>query len=230
LKNPLLTKNELRAYVDNPYVFSFRGDYWQINFNGEETLVRDLERVRYIIHLLEYPNKDFYCHELTKLVKKIELEPHQYYSAMGEDELANEGLNLVDLPIEHLEKDEKRRLELIACILWEQYKNSSYGSNQDMLKAKKQWEVGKRYLLNEYGIVVSSSNNGPIFRVYARLRNEVERARSNVTKQIKSAIKSIGVQIPSLADHLKNAISTGAKCCYRPDPINPIEWTILWNN
>lgn len=102
LKNPLLTENELRAYVDNPYVFSFKGEYWQVNFNGEETLVQNLERIRYIVHLLENPNKEFYCYELTKMVKMIQPEINEFYSSMGEDELAREGLSLVDLSIENL--------------------------------------------------------------------------------------------------------------------------------
>jgi hypothetical protein len=77
---------------------------------------------------------------------------------------------------------------------------------------------------------VSASKKGLSFKLKTRLKPEFEKARSNVTKHIKSAIKGIEKIIPPLSGHLKNAIATGAKCCYRPDPNNPIEWTILWNN
>lgn len=111
LKNPLDTKNELQAIVDNPYAFMLKGDYWKINFNKDETLIKDLERIRYIVHLLQNPNKELYCQYLTTLVKGLNPEVNKEYGKMGKDELENEGLSLVDLPIENLTREEKDRLE-----------------------------------------------------------------------------------------------------------------------
>jgi hypothetical protein len=53
-----------------------------------------------------------------------------------------------------------------------------------------------------------------------------ERARSTVTKRIRSAIKRIAERHPALADHLAARIETGTYCVYRPDPLHPIEWDL----
>ena len=150
---------------------------------------------------------------------------------MGQEELAEEGLRLVDLPIKILTKEERTSFEAVAYNIWGKYRDSlERNSTLEAEEAKGEWEAVKKYLLNEYGIVVTSSNRGLFFRINARLREEIERARSNVTKNIKNGISNIGKQIPSLETHLTNAIHTGAKCSYRPDSMIPIQWTINWNN
>ncbi len=45
--------------------FVLKGDFWEISYRGNETTIKDLERIRYIVRLLESPNNDFYCHELV---------------------------------------------------------------------------------------------------------------------------------------------------------------------
>jgi len=35
--------------------FTLKGDYWAIKYRGEPTLIINRERIRYIIHMLEYP-------------------------------------------------------------------------------------------------------------------------------------------------------------------------------
>jgi non-specific serine/threonine protein kinase len=51
-----------------------------------------------------------------------------------------------------------------------------------------------------------------------------ERARSAVTKRIKSSIKRIGETIPSLGSHLATRIRTGYFCSYSPHPERPVAW------
>jgi hypothetical protein len=229
LKNPIETEDELCAYVNNPYVFSHKGDYWKINFNGEEALIKDLERVRYIVHLLDNPQREIYCHELMALVKGLNPEIDPNYSKMGRDKLEEENLSLVDLKIENLSPDDKDNIENVAYATWERTRDSSLSPSMKE-NAKKEWDRVRGHLLNEHGVMVAASKKGLSFKLKVRLKPEFEKARSNVTKHIKSAIKGIEKIIPSLSGHLNNAIDTGAKCCYRPDPSNPIKWSILWNN
>jgi len=47
-----------------------------------------------------------------------------------------------------------------------------------------------------------------------RFTDEAERARVNVTRAIRSAIRKIGDQQPDLGRHLDACITTGARCCY----------------
>ncbi|WP_223736732.1 ATP-binding protein [Streptomyces purpurogeneiscleroticus] len=54
--------------------------------------------------------------------------------------------------------------------------------------------------------------------------SDSERARLNVTKALKSAVKRIAKQEPVLGQHLERSIRTGTYCCYAPDPTTRIAW------
>lgn len=49
-----------------------------------------------------------------------------------------------------------------------------------------------------------------------RFADEAERARVNVTRAIRSAIRKLESQAPRLAAHLDSAVTTGARCRYDP--------------
>ncbi|MGE0684783.1 MAG: transcriptional regulator, partial [Candidatus Binatia bacterium] len=51
-----------------------------------------------------------------------------------------------------------------------------------------------------------------------------ERARVNVTKAIKAALRQIGKVHPALGLHLRRTIHTGSYCSYAPDPSAPTSW------
>lgn len=53
-----------------------------------------------------------------------------------------------------------------------------------------------------------------------------ERARTRVTKAIRSAIGRIVDVDAALGNHLTSAVSTGAFCVYRPDPTSTIRWRV----
>jgi hypothetical protein len=53
-----------------------------------------------------------------------------------------------------------------------------------------------------------------------------ERARTSVTKSLRRAIAAIAEAEPSLGAHLDAAVQTGARCAYRPDPLDRIDWDL----
>lgn len=53
-----------------------------------------------------------------------------------------------------------------------------------------------------------------------------ERARVNVTRNLRRAIAAIGAGLPDLGTHLDVSVRTGAYCSYTPDPAAAIEWTV----
>jgi hypothetical protein len=59
--------------------------------------------------------------------------------------------------------------------------------------------------------------------------SESERARVNVTRAIKAALRRIAERDASLAAHLRATIKTGSACCYLPDPRVPIQWLCAAN-
>lgn len=56
--------------------------------------------------------------------------------------------------------------------------------------------------------------------------DDLERARSAVTKRIKNAIRQIAACHPGLGYHLSTAIRTGRYCTYQPDPGRTWEWDV----
>lgn len=56
-----------------------------------------------------------------------------------------------------------------------------------------------------------------------RLGDDAERARKAVRERIRDTIRRLSPVHPALADHLREAIRTGATCSY--EPADPIEWS-----
>ena len=54
-----------------------------------------------------------------------------------------------------------------------------------------------------------------------------ERARVNVTRAIRAALRRIAEHEPELARVLQSTIRTGGACAYEPDPDAPIDWEIV---
>jgi non-specific serine/threonine protein kinase len=57
-----------------------------------------------------------------------------------------------------------------------------------------------------------------------RAASATERARLNVTKALKSAIRRIAREDAVLGRHLDRSVRTGTYCCYAPDPATRIAW------
>ena len=57
-----------------------------------------------------------------------------------------------------------------------------------------------------------------------RAASATERARLNVTKALKSAIRRIAREDPVLGRHLERSVRTGTYCCYAPDPATRVTW------
>ncbi|HEV2060048.1 MAG TPA: hypothetical protein VGR11_11880, partial [Solirubrobacteraceae bacterium] len=53
-----------------------------------------------------------------------------------------------------------------------------------------------------------------------------ERARVNVTRAIKAAVRRIAEQEPDLGHLLRGTVRTGAACRYEPDPGIPVTWEV----
>ncbi len=51
-----------------------------------------------------------------------------------------------------------------------------------------------------------------------------EKARINVTRNIRRAIATIAAAQPTLGAHLQNSIHTGHSCSYSPEPAAAISW------
>ena len=223
-KRPAEQPNSVQAQINS---FILKGDYWEIRFRGEYTNIKNLERTRYIIHLLDNPGIDIASHDLLALVKKNTLEIDEDYTKMSKEQLENEGLSLVEHYIEGLSKEEKNRLESMAYQQWNELVDAKEKGEHSLINEKeKRWTALRRHFMNEYGLEVRTLKIELKFIKRKRLKNEAEKARTTVSMQIKTAIADIKKKFPDLGTHLEKNISKGAKCCYSPD--ESVTWNIEW--
>lgn len=202
--------------------FLFSGDYWEVRFDDEKGILKNLERLKYIIRLLESPNTEFDPARLTLIVKGNAPQSKGELSKMSAEQLQKEeGLSLVEIDLDSMPREEKGKLEDAAIMLWERYKKTN--SNTD----RKNWEKTKDYLLKEYGVICIKNAKGLRFKYHAKAGHQFENARTNVRKNIKNAISDNLKQLPKLADYLKKTIKTGNVVCYNPEESDP-GWLIKW--
>jgi non-specific serine/threonine protein kinase len=57
-----------------------------------------------------------------------------------------------------------------------------------------------------------------------RIGAPTERARVNISRAIRVALRKIAAHHPALGQHLAVTIKTGVYCSYTPDPRLPITW------
>jgi hypothetical protein len=204
--------------------FILHGDYWEVKFNGSLFMLRALPRIRYIVHLLNNPNKDFFCDELVTLVKGQETGSFQrdieaIDSVESDDENSEkQRVQPIDRVENELSGDEFQKIKAIFHDLWKR-KNDPCVSDSQRAKAESDWQEASWSLSREYGLVFSESKSGGlVVRRLKRLKKEFERARTNVKKQISNAIGDIKTIKPSLSEYLTNHVQTGMRCVFRPPP------------
>ena len=59
-----------------------------------------------------------------------------------------------------------------------------------------------------------------------RTGSDAERARVNVTRAIRAALRRVGERDAELGRHLQGTVRTGTFCSYEPDPTEPLAWTV----
>ncbi len=100
------------------------------------------------------------------------------------------------------------------------------GGSSQINEETKRFDSLKRYFSNQYAIEIRTSKKGIKFIKRKRLKSDPEKARVNVSKQIKNATEHIKKNLLALGTHLEKNISKGAKCCYNPD--ESVTWDIRW--
>jgi len=221
---------------DSQNVFSIEGDIWKVIYNGDQTSLRNLERIRYIVHLIDNPNREFYSHQLTNLVKgnNQELQNLRAINTIDPINSNDEDENkfqktILDDPYElDIQPEELQAIKKIAMQFWEKLNDPELSDNEKS-EAQDNWAKTVNFYSSEYGIILKPNKDGIYLNVKKRLKKDYEKARTNVRKHIKNAIKDFDKKIPSLSKYLKNHIHTGNKCVYIPDPEDAFIWTVKWN-
>jgi tetratricopeptide (TPR) repeat protein len=175
--------------------FVREGEFWTIAYAETTMRLRDVKGLRYIATLLAAPGLDVHVLELV---------------ADGSDGRAVDGDELHALDSQAKEEYRARLDDLRAEL------EEARGFADDERAAGLEEEIDA--LVSELAQAVGLGGRD------RPSSSSAERARVNVTKAIRTAIKLIERESPQLADHLSAAIHTGRFCSYAPPGEAPPRW------
>jgi hypothetical protein len=179
--------------------FACEGDVWTLAYGGEAMRLRDVKGLRYIAILLAAPGRDMHVLELVA-------------AAEGSPGLAA-GAELGPMLDSRARQEYRSRLEDLRGQL-EEARRFADEERAAGLEEEIDALVGE---------LASAAGLGGRDRPQA---SPAERARVNVTKAIRTAIRLIEKQSPELAGHLAASIRTGRFCSYAPPGAAPPRWAL----
>ena len=194
-------------------VFRQDGDYWTVAFDGQVRQVKNVRGMRYLAQLLSHPNEEL--HALTLAGEGQ--SPHavsggQRSATLGESEAFQYGFT---------DGGEVLDPEAQAA-----YRKRAQELQEELEEAREFNDLGRVERLQEELDFLSQELSSAVgLGGRSRKTNSpADRARSAVSKAIKSAIKRIEKSHPTLGDHLRQTVRTGMFCSYTPDLRTPLIW------
>lgn len=190
-----------------PSVFRREGEYWSVSFEGDAFRLKDAKGLSYLARLLAEPGREFHALDLFTS------------SAGGSEPAAQEGLTVSSgesagpLLDPEAKAAYRRRLEDLD----EEIEEAE--ANNDPERAAKSTEE-RDFLVRELAAAVGLGGRD------RPSDSAAERARVNVTKAIRSAVRRVEEHSKTLGQHLERTLRTGTFCSYRPDPRSPVTWRV----
>ena len=228
--------------------FRLKDDRWYVKFKGEEADLVNLQGVKYLVHLLEFPQQFFDVKTLYGLINGTpatsNMEDYDESSNMEDyDESSNmedydESSNMEDYDesrsttndniVDVSSYNDKETIKNAVSQTWNELKTANI---EDIPEMEDRYVKVKEICENEYKIAVKETTNSLKFieSTYSgiQISQGTENARTNIQKRIKRALKEIEKKLPALAQHLeKPTLSTGCKCIYNPLPNDSPMWQI----
>lgn len=182
------------------------GDFWQVTFEGETTLLKDSKGLGYMAKLLKNPGREVHSLELAMPTGRTAVATEG--EALRSDALGDVG-PILD---ETAKKAYKRRIDELEAEIEEAE------FDHDIEKAARAHEE-RSLLIQQIGAAMGLGGRD------RRTGSAAERARVSVTRNVKEALRRISEALPPLGEHLQATVRTGTYCSYTPDPRLTIEWT-----
>jgi len=200
-------------------IFRHEGEYWTVAFAGTVRRIRDIRGMRYLAHLLSHSHDE--VHVLTLAAESPMPLESESTSESTRQRAADLGATAAAVPTGFTDAGEvldpqaraayRQRLQELRAELDEA---QAYHDTGRIEKLQTELEFLTRELSQAVGL-------GGRTRKAA---SATERARINVTKALKIAIRKIAEQHPALGQHLAQTIRTGTFCVYKPSPHHPTTW------
>jgi AAA ATPase domain len=188
--------------------FVREGDFWTIAYNGTTLRLRDLKGLGYLALLLARPGRELHVLELVAAAAS----PAPPEARLAAEDLSTGRPAGLDPLVDARAKQEYRvRIEELRSDLEEARR-----FNDDERAAGLEEELDALV-----GELSRAAGLGGRSRPSAA---PAERARVNVTKAIRTAIKLVERELAPLAEHLSASVRTGRFCCYAPPGEAPPRW------
>ncbi len=201
------TSKESLSATSSDATFRREGEFWKTAYEGGSANVRERGGMRFIALLLARPGENISAVEMFTAIAAGD------GAGLGQDGLSMAG-DLGDAG----EKFDARALHDYRRRIAELDSEIDSGEASHDSGAVTRARAEKELLLQE--ISSGTRLDGGL----RRAASHRERARVNVTRQIKSAIEAVRKVNPPLGRHLANAIQTGSSCRYAP--AERIKWQL----
>lgn len=198
--------------------FNKKGQVWSVSIKGETpALINAIDGMSYIDHLLKNPGKEIPCLNLYYEIKGHPGEPgaNNPYSKMTLDQLGEHNLPTI-VGFEETENIVSKHgmaktLEALK-VLKEKYE--ALEGAEDTQSQIEQGGVANQIEAIEKQLGRDTNHLGKSRKFPSN--SDTERARSNVSKALNSAIKKIEHDLPRLAKYLDKTIKRGSVFHYLP--------------
>jgi hypothetical protein len=193
------------------------GDVWMIDDGSGPLHISDGRGVRLLALLLARPGREVHSLELVAAVDRM--SPVSTGAARsggrGQEAAGRSGLQRGTGPV--LDPAAKNAYRARIAALGDEIAEAARrGDEERAARTRTEREFVIRELERALGIGGRDREAG----------SHAERARVNVTRAIRAAIKRIAGYDAALGAELKTAVRTGAFCAYEPDPRRPRRWRI----
>ncbi|MEA2637959.1 MAG: hypothetical protein QOE18_1016, partial [Chloroflexota bacterium] len=186
---------------DSTFVLS--GEYWAVAYRGTTSMLRDSKGMRVLAQLLAQPGRPHSSLDLDRLGSPGD-------NAIARAAASGDAGELLD---EAARRAYRARLaELRAAV----EDADALGSADAVGAMREEIDFLTRELSRAFGLGGRSRVAGSV----------AERARLNVTRAVKSALRRVEGANLDLAAHLEATVRTGTVCVYTPDPRSPITWFV----
>ncbi len=162
------------------------GDYWKVTFQGQEATIKDSKGMQILARLIDRPGQEFHALDLNTPGGFAVIESVDDFGLDGPAKAAY-----------------RQRLADIAEDL-EDARELNDTARLDRLLGEQ--EALQRELSRAFGLGGRRRPGG----------TAAERARVNVTRRLRDAIRRIGEQLPAAGRYLDSTVKTGAFCRYEP--------------
>ncbi|HEY0450588.1 AAA family ATPase [Actinophytocola sp.] len=170
--------------------FHYTGETWSLTMSGRTVHVPDAKGLRDLHVLLSAPGTEV---PATRLLNPEGGEEVAAAARLGGDEV--------------LDAEARSAYQRRLATLDDQIDEATHRG--DDLRAAG-YDREREALLRELRAAAGLGNRT------RRLGDEAERARKTVTARIRDTLRKLDDRHPELATHLRESLSTGSTCCYRP--------------